>query len=94
MKKQQEISKDKIIKEYQAEIKLKEDDYFKALTKEGEDIDKLFLNSREGWENLVNTCDNELESIESIFDSELTALREGNNKELESLHEERRTKEM
>ncbi len=87
-------SKDKLIKEYQQDIKIKEDEYFKSLTKQSDDIDEMLKISRQQWIKLVDVSEQELDAIEKAYNEETNTLRSTFTHELETLSEDRRNKEV
>jgi dynein regulatory complex protein 1 len=102
-------SKDKVIRDFQQEIKVKEEEYFKCLTRQADDIgmyvydqqhsllvqkDSMLKISREQWTKLLETADTELNAIEDAYDNERAIHLQNNNTELEALYEDRRNKEV
>merc|ERR1719440_1609964 len=86
-------SKDRLIKEFKAELKAKDDEYVKSLKKQAEDIDLLLERMTRQFTQLRKTFDDELEEIETAFMQERHELMESNKTELTTLMERRRNKE-
>eukprot|EP00965_Chrysotila_dentata_P164897 5444432-Pleurochrysis_carterae.AAC.1 len=60
-------SKDRLIKEFKAELKAKDDEYVKSLKKEAEDIDLLLERMGKHFSSLRTSFEDELEEIETAF---------------------------
>eukprot|EP01012_Entosiphon_sulcatum_P018445 TRINITY_DN2318_c0_g1_i1.p1 TRINITY_DN2318_c0_g1~~TRINITY_DN2318_c0_g1_i1.p1 ORF type:complete len:660 (-),score=241.36 TRINITY_DN2318_c0_g1_i1:37-2016(-) len=86
-------SKDRLINEFQQELKSKDEEYVKALKRHAEDIDKLIATMHQQTKALITAYEEELEEIETAFLQERTELLEANKNEITSLIEQRRNKE-
>merc|ERR1719155_32921 len=61
------LSKDRLIKEFKAELKAKDDEYVKSLKKQAEDIDLLLERMGNHFSKLRGTFEVELEEVETSF---------------------------
>eukprot|EP00736_Rhodelphis_marinus_P014422 Rmarinus@m.9693 len=86
-------SKDRLIKEFQAELKAKDDEYVKALKKQAEDIDILLDRMGKQFVELQKSYEEELEEIENTFMQERQELLEANRGDTETLFAKRRDME-
>eukprot|EP01116_Phalansterium_solitarium_P015930 TRINITY_DN3584_c0_g1_i1.p1 TRINITY_DN3584_c0_g1~~TRINITY_DN3584_c0_g1_i1.p1 ORF type:complete len:660 (-),score=312.37 TRINITY_DN3584_c0_g1_i1:391-2370(-) len=87
-------SKDALIREWHNEIKAKEDDYVKALSKQAEDIDDILAKMRQQNKDLVASYERETSEIEEAFLLERAALRQQLSADLEASNELRRNNEV
>lgn len=87
-------SKDRLISEFQQELKQKDEEYVKALKKQAEDIDRLISTMHQQTKALIGAYEEELEEIETAFMQERTELLESNKSEIGTLIEQRRAKEL
>ncbi|KAJ3092478.1 hypothetical protein HK102_006889 [Quaeritorhiza haematococci] len=85
--------KNKLIEEYLAELKSKDDEYVKELKRQAEEIDTLLERMEGQYRTFQTTLQEELEQIERAFIEERTELIESNIRELEVLLERRRENE-
>lgn len=85
--------KDKVITAFFAEIRNKEQEFVKSLSKQAKDVDMLVKKMRQQYKRIQQAQDKELSTLEETFDEERKALRSGNNSELDTLFEDRRNKE-
>ena len=60
-------SKDRLIAEFQQELKQKDEDYVKALKKQAEDIDRLISTMHQQTKALIGAYEEELAEIETAF---------------------------
>jgi len=86
-------SKDRLIKEFKAELKAKDDEYIKSLKKQAEDIDLLLERMGKQFAALRKAFEDELEQVETSFMQERHALMQSNVAELKQLMEKRKDKE-
>eukprot|EP00294_Goniomonas_avonlea_P013306 CAMPEP_0114553860 /NCGR_PEP_ID=MMETSP0114-20121206/7893_1 /TAXON_ID=31324 /ORGANISM="Goniomonas sp, Strain m" /LENGTH=673 /DNA_ID=CAMNT_0001738851 /DNA_START=30 /DNA_END=2051 /DNA_ORIENTATION=+ len=85
--------KDELIREFQMELKSKDEEYVKALKKDAHDVDHLLGNMTEQFYDLHHAYEQELEDIEAKFREERKNLLEQNKAEIENLLEKRRNME-
>jgi dynein regulatory complex protein 1 len=86
-------SKDRLIKEFKAELKAKDDEYVKSLKKQAEDVDLLLDKMGQQYRSLRGAFEVELEDVETAFMQERHELMQANLGELGALMEKRREKE-
>ncbi|XP_071803917.1 dynein regulatory complex protein 1-like [Asterias amurensis] len=72
--------KNKLINDFQMELKSKDDQYVKDLKKEAEDIDLMIDRMEEQIKNLTKAYRDELTQIEKSFETERFELLEGNRR--------------
>mmetsp|Transcript_21133 Transcript_21133/g.39269 ORF Transcript_21133/g.39269 Transcript_21133/m.39269 type:complete len:795 (+) Transcript_21133:292-2676(+) len=87
-------SKDKLISDFQRELKIKDEEYVKALKRQGEDIEQILTRMGKQYKELQQQYEEELEAIEEAFLQERKELIENNRGEIDSLFEKRRVMEM
>mmetsp|Transcript_26085 Transcript_26085/g.52305 ORF Transcript_26085/g.52305 Transcript_26085/m.52305 type:complete len:654 (-) Transcript_26085:253-2214(-) len=86
-------SKDRLIKEFKAELKAKDDEYVKSLKKQSDDIELLLERMTRQFASLRKTFEDELEEIETAFMQERAELMHANQQELAALMQKRLDKE-
>jgi dynein regulatory complex protein 1 len=86
-------AKDKVISSFYSEIRNKEQEFVKSLSKQAKDVDTLVKKMRQQYKRIQQGQDKELSTLEETFDEERKALRGTNNSELDALFEDRRNKE-
>lgn len=87
-------SKDSLIKEFQAELKGKDEEYVKALKRQADDIEELLKRMTEQYKTLHKSYRAELDTIEDEFKAERAELLSSNKGELDQLFDKRRKMEM
>ncbi|EQC39242.1 hypothetical protein SDRG_03447 [Saprolegnia diclina VS20] len=87
-------SKDNVIKDFQAQLKSKDEEYVIALKVEAEDIEALVDRMSQQYREMQEEYELELEQIEDAFLKERDELITGNKSEIDSLFEKRREMEM
>merc|ERR1712226_1002911 len=85
--------KNKLIKEFQEELKTKDDQYIKDLKKQAEDIDLMVERMEDQIKNLTKTHREELMQVEKAFVSERKELLLGSNNKFETLMKGKQDKE-
>merc|ERR1719482_821291 len=86
-------SKDRRIREFQTELKNKDEEYIKVLKQQSTDISSLIAKMREQYFTLRKHYDEQLDEIEEAFVKERAELLGKNKAEIESLFEKRRQME-
>ncbi|KAL9646414.1 hypothetical protein ABK040_006413 [Willaertia magna] len=86
-------SKEALIKELMTELRVRDEEYVKALKKESRDIDILIERMNSQVKDLIEDYKQELEKIETSFEIERTDLIKKNRLEFEAITEERSKKE-
>ncbi|CAB4036422.1 Hypothetical predicted protein, partial [Paramuricea clavata] len=86
--------KNKLINDFQQELKGLDDRYVKDLKKQAEDVDLMIERMDEQIKNLTKAYREELLQIEKSFVSERTELIENNRKKWQTLMQHRRDKEV
>lgn len=86
-------SKERLIKEFKAELKAKDDEYVKSLKKQAEDIDLLLEKMGKQFATVRRTFEDELEQVETAFMQERHELMQANLAELQQLMTRRKDKE-
>ncbi|XP_074656888.1 dynein regulatory complex protein 1-like [Tubulanus polymorphus] len=86
--------KNKLINEFQMELKQKDDQYVKDLKKQAEDIDLMVERMEEQIKNLMKAYREELNEIENAFVNERKDLLETDMKKWEQMMGQRRDKEL
>jgi len=86
-------SKDRLIKEFKAELKAKDDEYVKSLKKQSDDVELLLERMTRQFTALRKTFDDELEEVETAFMQERAELMHSNQQELSALMQKRLDKE-
>ena len=86
-------SKDKLVGEFKAELKLKDDDYVRSLRKQAEEVDELLQLMGEQFREMSNAYGAEMVDIEVSFKQERGELLAENRAELAALFERRRVRE-
>ncbi|KND01052.1 uncharacterized protein SPPG_04144 [Spizellomyces punctatus DAOM BR117] len=85
--------KNKLIEEYVAELKSKDDEYVKELKRQAEEIDALLSRMEANHRAFQTTLREELEQIERAFVEERTELIDANVKDVDTLFETRAANE-
>merc|ERR1719482_405113 len=83
-------SKDRRIRDFQTELKNKDEEYIKMLKQQSADISTLIGKMREQYHTLRRHYEQQLEQIEEAFEQERTDLLSKNKAEIEALFEKRR----
>lgn len=86
-------SKDRRIRDFQNELKNKDEEYIKVLKQQSADITNLIAKMREQYHTLRRHYEEQLEKIETAFEQERTELLQKNKAEIEHLFEKRRQME-
>merc|ERR1719482_1992477 len=86
-------SKDRRIREFQTELKNKDEEYIKVLKQQSTDISSLIAKMREQYFTLRKHYDEQLDEIEEAFVKERAELLGKNKAEIEALFEKRRQME-
>ncbi|KAI8805931.1 sperm tail-domain-containing protein [Cladochytrium replicatum] len=86
-------AKNRLINEYVAELKGKDDDYVKELKRQAEEIDLLLERMESQYNTFQSTLAQELEQIEKSFVEERTELIDTDLAEIESILTQRRENE-
>ena len=86
-------SKDRLIKEFKSELKMKDDEYVKSLKRQNDDIELLLERMARQFTSLRKTFDDELEEVETSFMQERAELMHSNQQELAGLMQKRLDKE-
>mmetsp|Transcript_21756 Transcript_21756/g.38264 ORF Transcript_21756/g.38264 Transcript_21756/m.38264 type:complete len:675 (-) Transcript_21756:124-2148(-) len=86
-------SKDRRIRDFQTELKNKDEEYIKMLKQQSGDITTLIAKMREQYHKLRRHYEQQLEEIEEAFDQERTECLSKNKAEIEALFEKRRQME-
>merc|ERR1719221_1768529 len=86
-------SKDRRIRDFQTELKNKDEEYIKMLKQQSSDITTLISKMRDQYHTLRRNYEDQLEEIEGAFDEERTELLAKNKAEIEALFEKRRQME-
>ncbi|XP_072029395.1 dynein regulatory complex protein 1-like isoform X2 [Amphiura filiformis] len=86
--------KNKLINDFQMELKSKDDHYVKDLKKEAEDIDLMLERMEEQVKNLAKAYRDEITQIEKAFEAERTEQLENNHRKWESAMQGRRDQEL
>ena len=87
-------SKDELIREFQQQLKSKDEEYVKALKQQSSDIEEMLDRMRNEFKDLQEEYEIELEAIEAAFLAERDELLSSNKNEIDSLFEKRRAMEM
>jgi dynein regulatory complex protein 1 len=83
-------SKDRRIRDFQTELKNKDEEYIKMLKQQSADITTLIGKMRDQYHTLRRHYEQQLEQIEEAFEQERTDLLGKNKAEIEALFEKRR----
>merc|ERR1740117_1537782 len=83
-------SKDRRIRDFQTELKNKDEEYIKMLKQQSADITTLIGKMREQYHTLRRHYEQQSADIEGAFEQERTDLLGKNKAEIESLFEKRR----
>mmetsp|Transcript_11139 Transcript_11139/g.25266 ORF Transcript_11139/g.25266 Transcript_11139/m.25266 type:complete len:671 (+) Transcript_11139:64-2076(+) len=86
-------SKDRRIRDFQTELKHKDEEYIKVLKQQSADITSLIGKMREQYHTLRRHYEEQLQEIESAFEAERSELLGKNKAEIEALFEKRRQME-
>lgn len=87
-------SKDAVIREFQTQLKAKDEEYVMALKVQAEDVEKLIERMGQQYRDMQDEYEMELEQMEDAFLKERDELIAGNKLEIDSLFERRREMEM
>lgn len=87
-------SKDKMIKEFQQQLKMKDEEYVKSLKRQAEDIENLLEKMSQQFREMQEEYEVELDTIEAAFLEEREALMNSNKDEIDKLFDKRREMEM
>ena len=87
-------SKDGVIREFQFQLKGKDEEYVKALKEQTEDVQELLNRMRHEFKELQEAYEAELESIEDAYLTERDELLQSNRKHIDDLFEKRREMEL
>ncbi len=87
-------SKDDLIKEFNDELKSKDEEYVKSLKRQEEDITQLLSRMRKQYNDLQKEYEVELEQIEDAFMRERDTLLSQNKTEIDDLFDKRRHMEI
>lgn len=87
-------SKDGLIKEFQTQLKLKDEEYVRTLKKQSEDVQILIERMGKQFKEMQEEYELELEQIEDAFLRERDELLSNNKTEIDSLFDKRRSMEM
>lgn len=82
-----------LIREFNQQLKSKDEEYVKSLRRQAEDIEKLLQYMRTEYTELQIQYDEQLDAIEEAFDTERAEILQSNRKEIEALFAERQRKE-
>jgi dynein regulatory complex protein 1 len=86
-------SKDRRIRDFQTEIKNKDEEYVKMLKQQSADITSLVKGMRDQYNTLRKHYETQLEDIEEAFEKERSELMKKNKDEIDELFERRRQME-
>jgi len=86
-------SKDRRIRDFQTELKNKDEEYIKVLKQQSTDITSLIKKMRMQYGTMRRHYEEQLEEIEEAFDHERTEMIKKNKAEIEALFEKRRQME-
>mmetsp|Transcript_8300 Transcript_8300/g.21013 ORF Transcript_8300/g.21013 Transcript_8300/m.21013 type:complete len:666 (-) Transcript_8300:22-2019(-) len=86
-------SKDRRIRDFQTELKNKDEEYIKMLKQQSADITSLVVKMRDQYHTLRRHYERQLEEIETAFEKERSELLNKNKAEIEALFEKRRQME-
>ena len=87
-------SKDSVLREFQRQLKGKDEEYVKSLKEQAEDIQELLKRMRGEFKDLQESYEAELESVEDTYLTERDELLQQNRKEIDDLFEKRRESEL
>lgn len=85
--------KDRRIRDFQTELKNKDEEYVRTLKQQSGDITSLITKMREQYHAMRRGYDQQLDEIESAFEQERADLLSANKAEIEGLFEKRRQME-
>jgi len=86
-------SKDRRIRDFQSELKNKDEEYIKMLKQQSSDITNLIGKMRDQYHTMRKHYEQQLDDIEAAFEHERSELISKNKAEIEALFEKRRTME-
>jgi len=87
-------SKDDLIRDFQQQLKSKDEEYVKALKQQADDIEDILTKMHTEFRELQEEYEVELDAIESAFMAERDELLGGNKGEIDGLFEKRRAMEL
>ncbi|CAM9701106.1 unnamed protein product, partial [Laminaria digitata] len=87
-------SKDALVNDFQVQLKVKDEEYVKALKQQAEDVEELLERMRNEFKELQEEYEIELEAVEDVFLQEREALLGSNKAEVDALFERRREMEL
>lgn len=86
-------SKDRRIREFQTELKNKDEEYIRVLKQQNGDVTNLIAKMREQYHTLRRQYEQEFEAIETAFEQERSDMLAKNKQEIDALFEKRREME-
>jgi dynein regulatory complex protein 1 len=87
-------SKDELIREFQQQLKGKDEEYVNALKREADDVESMLTRMRGEFVELSEEYEIQLQAIESAFYEERDILLNSNRGEIDNLFEKRRAMEL
>ncbi|CAN0186433.1 unnamed protein product, partial [Ectocarpus fasciculatus] len=87
-------SKDALVNDFQVQLKVKDEEYVKALKQQAEDVEELLERMRTEFRELQEEYEVELEAVEEVFLQEREGLLTANKAEVDGLFEKRREMEL
>lgn len=87
-------SKDELIRDFQQQLRAKDEEYVRALRQHAEDIDELLARVRREFSELQAEYDKELDAIEEAYLEERERLINEHTAEIDAMFEQRRNKEL
>jgi dynein regulatory complex protein 1 len=87
-------SKDDLIRDFQQQLKSKDEEYVKALKQQSDDVEDMLSKMHNEFKDLQEEYEVELESIEGAFMAERDELLASNKGEIDGLFEKRRAMEL
>eukprot|EP00903_Cladosiphon_okamuranus_P013611 g12676.t1 len=87
-------SKDALVNDFQAQLKVKDEEYVKALKQQAEDVEELLERMRTEFRELQEEYEVELEAVEEVFLQERETLLATNKGEIDGLFEKRKEMEL
>ncbi|CAB1096302.1 unnamed protein product [Ectocarpus sp. CCAP 1310/34] len=87
-------SKDALVNDFQVQLKVKDEEYVKALKQQAEDVEELLERMRTEFRELQEEYEVELDAVEEVFLQEREGLLAANKAEVDGLFEKRREMEL
>jgi dynein regulatory complex protein 1 len=87
-------SKDDLIRDFQQQLKSKDEEYVKALKQQADDVEDMLTKMHTEFKDLQEEYEVELEAIEAAFMAERDELLGDNKSEIDGLFEKRRAMEL